>query len=141
MKKIIFILILIHIFFLLMAATNFTFFNMFKSIGRYQWTFFNINFHSGWGKVYVSAYSVQQIVAYLISYGLGVYLFKVYSRKNYFFTGLTGRILCGLGFLSFLFEATHWFVNHQFSVIFSIPVGVGLLWVLIFLIQFTKLRR
>ena len=120
---------ILHAVFMLLASTKFTIVTCLTGSGAWQWNYYQWSYRNGFGYAYVSEYSALQILAYLLGYGLGFPVFACAWKCNWRWLALPGFLLCGLGFISFLIEATHIILSHHLSLIASFPVLLIALWI------------
>lgn len=116
-------LLVLHVVLLAFASTCFTVVTGVGD-GHYQWEYFRYFSHSGWGVPYQSTYSLQVVLAYLAAYTTGVAAYCVACRSGSWIIGLSGTLLCFVGFASFSLELSHWFVDHSWSWIASAPIAL-----------------
>jgi hypothetical protein len=114
-------LLVAHVGLLVLASTCFTVVTG-LSDGQYQWEYFCYNSQHGWGVPYQFPYSLWVVLAYLSAYATGVAAYCMTYRSGSQIIGSTGVLLCAVGFASFAFELTHWFVHHFASWIASAPI-------------------
>jgi hypothetical protein len=105
-----------------LSASDFTILPEWVAHGKFQFNSFTVSHHSGWGSTYVSEYSLSQVVAYLFGNATGLIAFALIVRSGRRAIGGAGVVLCSLGILSFVLEASHWLLNHHYSLIASVPV-------------------
>ena len=86
---------------------------------REHFTYSHVN---GFGHVYQSDYSFSVIVAYIFAYLAGVVAYIVAAKNVSLSVRTAGIVICLLGVASFLVEASHWVLDHNFSWIASFPV-------------------
>jgi len=116
------ILLGLHTILMVLASTSLTVATFFRD-GNFQWEYFNYFSHQGWGMRYESPYALSVVIAYLAAYAAGIAAYSSIRRSGSPRIGLAGVILCGVGFASFAFELSHWFVDHSRSWIASAPVA------------------
>jgi hypothetical protein len=116
-------LLVVHVVLLVLASTCFT---IVPGVGEghYHWEPFRYFSQSGWGLPYQFAYSLPIVLVYMAAYGLGVAAYCAVFRSGSQIIGLAGILLCVIGFASFTFELTHWFVEHYRSWIASAPIAL-----------------
>jgi hypothetical protein len=119
-------LLVLHVALLAFASTGFTVVTGIGD-GRYLWEYYRYSSHSGWGVTYQPTYSLQIVLAYLAAYATGVTAYSVVYRSGSKIIGLAGLLLCIVGFASFTFELSHWFVDHSRSWIVSAPIALFVL--------------
>jgi hypothetical protein len=124
------ILLLAHIILLVLAATDFSILPFLGDDGSFGCELWKLRHSSGWGKRYVSEYSIWQILCYLAAYGLGIPVFAWAARAGWAWLASIGVIVCGVGFISFAIEGSHWLISHNRSLIASFPVVLPVLWAL-----------
>lgn len=117
------ILLVLHVLLLALASTCFT---IVPGVGdgHYQWEYFRYSSQTGWGVPYEFTYSLPVVLVYLAAYGTGVAAYYVAYRSGSQIIGLSGIVLCIVGFASFTFELSHWFVAHHWSWIASAPIAL-----------------
>jgi hypothetical protein len=115
--------LVLHVVLLALASTCFT---IVPGVGggHYQWEYFRYFSQSGWGVPYQFTYSLPVVLAYLAAYGTGVAAYCVAYRSGSQIIGLSGIVLCLVGFASFTFELSHWFAAHYWSWIASAPIAL-----------------
>jgi multisubunit Na+/H+ antiporter MnhB subunit len=91
--------------------------------GKFQWEYFNYFWYHAWGVPYAFPYTLPVVIAYLAAYACGIATYLAIRRSGSPRIGLAGVVLCGVGFASFAFELSHWFVDHSRSWIASAPVA------------------
>jgi hypothetical protein len=116
-------LLFLHVVLLVFASTCFTVVTGVGD-GHYQWEYFRYSSQSGWGVPYRFPYSLQVVLAYLAAYASGVAAYCVAYRGGSRIIGLSGILLCTVGFTSFTLELSHWFVDHNRSWIASAPIAL-----------------
>ena len=116
-------LLLLHVFLLVLASTGFTAVTGIRD-GHYQWEYFRYSSQSGWGIPYQVAYSLQVVLTYLAGYATGAAAYCILYRSGSQVIGLAGLVLCTIGFASFAFEFSHWFIDHNRSWIASAPIAL-----------------
>jgi hypothetical protein len=121
-----FVLLLGHVIVLVLAGTSFTVITAMRN-GQFQCEYFRFASQSGWGSLYESPYSLAVVLAYLGAYGTGLAAYLLAWRRHSSILVAAVIVLCALGFASFAFELTHWFVDHQRSCIISMPAALMLL--------------
>jgi hypothetical protein len=116
-------LLVLHVLLLVLASTGFTAVTGIRD-GHYRWEYFRYLSESGWGVPYQVAYSLQVVLTYLVGYAIGATAYRIVYRSGSPVIGLTGLVLCGVGFISYAFELSHWFVDHNRSWIASAPIAL-----------------
>ena len=125
------VLLIGHIILLMLAATDFSIVSWLWGDVCWSWNYFQYTYKSGWGQSYVSDYTFGQLLCYIAGYGLGAAAFAiVWVRYRILLSGIA-TVLCLLGVLSFLIEASHYLWSHHLSWIASFPVLMVVLWVCI----------
>jgi len=122
--------LLAHTILLVLAATDFSIFTAFGDSWALKGEFWKLSYSNGWGTRYVSEYSLAQVLCYLAGYGLGISAFAYAARAGWAWLATLGVIVCGVGFISFAIEGSHWVFSHNLSLIASFPVVMPVLWVL-----------
>lgn len=115
------ILLLVHVALLLLASTCFTIVTGFFD-GQFTWEYFRYTSRSGWGTPYEFRYSLPVVFVYLAAYAAGAAAYFGIWRGRSPIIGLAGLLFSGVGFASFGFELTHWFVRHNRSWIATAPI-------------------
>src|SRR5580765_6679271 len=116
------ILLGLHSILMVLASTSLTVVTVFRD-GVFQWEYFNYFSYHAWGIPYKYPYTLPIVIAYLAAYGLGIAAYSIIRCGGSRTIGLAGLLLCGVGFASFAFELSHWFVDHSRSWIASAPVA------------------
>lgn len=124
------ILWVLHIIFVLLAATDFALLKLLGGTVSLKFELYKLSFASGWGRPYVSDYSIWQVLSYIVGYGLGIPVYAYAARVRAQWLAVLGVLLCGAGLVSFLIEGSHWLVSHNRSLIVSFPALMPLLWIL-----------
>jgi hypothetical protein len=115
-----------HVGLLALASTAFTVVSGFRD-GTFQWEYFQYFSYQAWGVPYESPYRLSVVLAYLAAYASGFAAYSMIRRGGSGTIGMAGMLLCGVGFASFAFESTHWFVAHSRSWIASAPIAALIL--------------
>jgi hypothetical protein len=84
-----------------------------------HWNFGTYAHEDGFGYAYHSAYSLTQVLAYLLAYVSGLILYPRLTRPH--FVSVIATALCLAGAVSFGVELSHWFSDHHFSLVVSLP--------------------
>ena len=109
----------VHVVLLLLASTR-----MSVVTGPpYTWEYFRYYQESGWGYRYVSYYELSTVILYLLGNLAGLAAYVTVARAGSPILGVIGSALSISGLLSFAFEASHWWVDHNRSFIFSAPIA------------------
>jgi hypothetical protein len=114
--------LLLHVVPLLAGASNFTIFSFWRHPGSFTFSFFDFSYSSGWGYVYQSSYSLWQVLAYLVAYATGVIFYPRLARPTWLAAASVG--ICLMGLISFAIEASHWVLDHNLSLIASLPIAL-----------------
>jgi hypothetical protein len=114
------LLLVAHVILLILASTSFTAITALRD-GHFQWDYFRFASQSGWGTPYQFVYTLPTVLTYLAAYGTGLAAYVVAWRRGAPIIGATGAVLCAIGLASFAFELTHWFTDHNRSLIISTP--------------------
>ena len=122
---------ILHVALLILAATNFTVFSWFWGDASSSCDFYTLGYRNGHGYSYVSEYSLGQIICYILSYGLGVILFRSLWGNHHLGACFLGATFSFFGVISFTLEASHWLFNHHLSLIASFPIFVLLIWIFV----------
>jgi len=130
MKRIYYILI-VHAVLLILTSTNFSIISFASPNKSLSWNYATYSYKNGFGYEYASAYSLPQTLTYLAAYALGLILFLQVYRKLCPILATVGILLCVLGLVSFLIEASHWIFEHNLSWIASFPIALALLWIIL----------
>jgi len=117
-----------HILLLVLACTNFSIISWLWGDFSWNCSYFTYSYRSGFGYEYSSDYSLLQVLAYLLGYGLGLPVFVYAWKRRWVLLGFCGLVLCTAGFVSFAIEASHWIWRHNLSLIASFPAIVIVLW-------------
>ncbi|MEX0714455.1 MAG: hypothetical protein WD278_19115, partial [Pirellulales bacterium] len=96
-------LLVLHVVLLVFASTCFTVVTGIGN-GQYQWEYFRYFSQSGWGVPFQFTYSLPVVLVYLAAYATGVAAYCVAYRGGSQIIGLSGILLCTVGFASFTFE-------------------------------------
>jgi hypothetical protein len=107
----------------LLASTWFTVLTSFRD-GHFQWEYFRYFSQSGWGVPYQFSYSLPIVLVYLFAYSTGLVTYYLACRSGTQIAGLAGMLLCAAGLASFIYELSHWFVDHYGSWISSAPIAL-----------------
>ena len=122
-------LLIAHAVLLALASTNFSVVSWLWGDPFWSWSYFQYRYAHGWGGVYVSDYTLVQVLCYIGAYGLGSAAFGLaLLRRRLRFTAVA-TVLCVLGVVSFCIEATHGVWSHQFTWIASFPAVMVVLWI------------
>ncbi len=89
---------------------------------RFQIQLFRYSSENGFGNNYQSPDSLPVVVTYIAAYGGGMLAYLVLWGRGWRKLAATGGLLCVAGFLSYSLELTHWFFDHNRSLIVSFPV-------------------
>jgi hypothetical protein len=119
-------MLLLHVLLLALVSSSFTAVTGIRD-GYYQWENFRYSSQRGWGIPYHFAYSLPVVLTYLTGYATGAAVYYIVYRSGSQVIGLAGLVLCAIGFSSFAFELTHWFVDHNRSWIASAPMALVVL--------------
>jgi hypothetical protein len=132
------LLLLAHVVLLILAATSFTAVTVLRD-GQFHCQYFRFASQSGWGTPYQFAYTLPAVLTYLAAYGTGLAAYVLAWRRGASIIGATGAAMCAIGLASFAFELTHWIVEHNRSLIVSLPAPLFALAVVV-LIQHCRLK-
>lgn len=111
-----------HIMLLVLASTCFTI-PLGLRDGQFQWEYFKYLSQGGWGRPYEFPYSLPVVLTYLAAYAVGLVAYRMAWRNGSPLIGVTGVLLCGVGFASFAYELTHWSSEHYETWIASAPAA------------------
>ena len=131
--------ILLHVILLVVASTSFTVLTAING-DRFQWQYFHYTSQTGWGHLYQFPYSLSLVLAYLAAYGTGLATYILVWKNGSQIIGITGIVLCALGFASFSYELTHWCTEFYGSWIAHAP-GPLLLLAIAALIQTYRRKK
>jgi hypothetical protein len=106
---------------LLLAATSFTIVSGLHD-GAFSWNYYQYVSLSGWRHPYQFPYSLPLVLTYLAAYCVGIFGYGWTWRSGFKIVGSVGTLLCAIGFLSFAYELTHWFGDHNGTWIASAPI-------------------
>jgi hypothetical protein len=120
------ILLGLHFLLVVLASTSLTVVTGFHD-GKFQWEYFNYFWYHAWGVPYAFPYTLPVVTVYLAAYASGIATYLAIRRSGSPNLGLAGMVLCAVGFASFAFELSHWFVDHSRSWIASAPIVALLL--------------
>ena len=129
MKKIYYIFVL-HAVLLILAATDFSIISFLLDKGGVNYDLYTLSYQIRRGRPYKSDYELMQIITYFFSYAAGFGLYRCVSRRGAKTAGFIGSALCAFGMISFGFEASHWIVRHNYSLIVSCPIAFIPLWII-----------
>lgn len=87
---------------------------------HFDWQFFAYAFSNGWGYAYHRDYSLAQVCAYLFAYASGLFVYPMMTRPP--LLAAIGTIVCIAGTISFCMELSHWFFDHNLTLIASFPI-------------------
>jgi hypothetical protein len=121
-----FLLLVAHVALLVLASTDFTALSG-MSDGQFHWQYFRYARQTGWGKAYEFPYSLPVVLTYLTAYATGLAAYLIAWQRGSRIISAAGAVLCTLGFVSFLYELTHWLSDHYDSWILSTPAPLFLL--------------
>ncbi len=121
-RRMLAVLLLAHIVLLLLAATRFSIVSWLWGEVSWQLNYFQYAHRKLWGILYVSKYTLPQVVVYVLGYLVGLLTFWCADRALPAFLKGAGAIICLLGLVSFSLELSHWFCRHGISWIASFPV-------------------
>jgi len=119
----------VHVLLLILACTDFSIISWLWGDLSWSCSCFTYSYRNGFGYEYVSDYSLLQVLAYLLGYGLGLPVFVFAWKRQWVLLGLCGFVLCAVGFVSFTIEASHWVWQHNLSLIASFPAILFVLWI------------
>ena len=122
-------LLISHVVLIMLASTNFSVVSWLWGDWSWNWNYFQYSHKNGWGYRYVSEYQLEQVVSYIVAYGLGVAAFAIAWIRHRLRLSAVATILCLLGTVSFCLEATHWLWAHHLSWIASFPGVSVVLWI------------
>jgi hypothetical protein len=128
-RRIVAALLLAHVALLLLAATRFSIVSWLWGEVSWQLNYFQYAYRKVWGILYVSEYTLSQVVVYVSAYFVGLLTFQGVGRTLPAFIRGAGVVICLLGLVSFSLESTHWFWRHGISWIASFPVLLLPLWI------------
>jgi len=118
-----------HVLLLLLAATRFSVIAWLWGDISWQLSYFQYAYCNVWGILYVSEYTLPQVIVYVVAYLAGLLTFWSTGRTHPSFPRGAGTLICLLGLVSFSFELTHWFWRHGTSWIASFPALLVPLWI------------
>jgi hypothetical protein len=111
----------LSVFLIIMAASDFTALPGADAERTFHFNYFTLSHTSGWGRTYVSEYSLSAVAAYLLGDGIGLLTFVSLFRSGFRRVAAVGAGLSLLGILSFGLEGSHWLLDHHHSAIVNLP--------------------
>jgi len=125
------VLLILHVALILLAASSFTLVSwMWSSGDPLSFNFFQFAQRGGWGRPYVSDYSLPQVLTYVLGYAIGLVAYwQLRPFRQRLIVGC-GTLVCLIGLGSFALELSHWAFDHHTSLVVNAPaiaVAIGLL--------------
>jgi|GEM_PF-5442986 len=114
--------LIIHSILLLLASTSFTVVMALFGRGSFTYRFFYCAYRSGFGTKYYSEFTLPEIMTYILAFTFGAVGFAAASRRGKRIVGKVGFAVALIGLFSFVFEASHWFMEHHTSMIAFSPL-------------------
>ncbi len=108
---------------LLLASTKFSVVSWIWAKSAWTWQYFQYSYGNGWGYPYQSDYSLAVVLTYVAAFVAGIIGYLIAGKRVAGRWSVAAVILCVLGLVSFLIEASHWLWEHHLSWIAICPAA------------------
>ena len=121
------LILALHALLMLLASTEFTIVTAIFGGDSLRWCCYRCASQSGFGRQFVSDYTLPVVLGYLATFAVGIAGFSLALRRGRHVVGLLGVVLSMIGVISFAIEGSHWIIEHHRSWIAFSPAVMFIL--------------